>query len=101
MSKLIVLAAAALAFICSADASAQSTLPELARANPGEKIVRGIRSDIPPTSIEGLTAGATLIVDATLTKTKSYLSPDENYVRTDYQIVPSHVLAGQVPVSKK
>jgi hypothetical protein len=64
------------------------TIPEMAKAKPSMPITRGKLTDVEPSTLQELTAGATLVLDATLTAQKSYLSPDQQHVFTDYQLVP-------------
>jgi hypothetical protein len=73
------------------------TIPEQAKSNPSKSIERGILSDVEPATLEKLTAGATLVLEANVTGGTSYLSPDEQHVFTDYQLVPIRVLAGRLP----
>jgi hypothetical protein len=55
---------------------------------------------IPPLSIEQLTAGAELVVKGKLTGPKSYLTADENYILTDYILIPERIIAGRVSASQ-
>ncbi len=79
---------------------AQSTIPELARKRPANPIVRGRIGDVSPMTLQALTLGAELIVDATVTRQRSYLTSNEQHILTDYQVVPIRVLAGTIPVTR-
>jgi hypothetical protein len=84
--------------ICTA--SPAQTIPERVRANPTVPMTTGVLVDIRPLSIEQLTAGAELVVKGTLTRPKSYLTADENYILTDYLVIPERIIAGRVPASQ-
>lgn len=72
------------------------TIAESARARPGQPVVRGAHPDLEPVSPERLAVEADLIVEADLVRTRTYLTPDEQYVFTDYRIIPTRVIAGQM-----
>ena len=92
MVRLTILAVATL----STNLDAQQTIPELARTRPTNPIVRGRLSDVEPATLHELTSGAELVVDATLIKQKSYLTPDERHIFTDYELNPSRVFVGRL-----
>jgi hypothetical protein len=73
------------------------TIPEQAKSNPSKPIERFTLTDVEPATLERLTTGSTVVLDANVTGGNSYLSPDEQHVYTDYQIVPIRVLAGRLP----
>jgi hypothetical protein len=52
------------------------TIPELARQKPANPVVRGRLVDIWPATLEELTTSADLVLDATLTKLKSYFTSE-------------------------
>jgi hypothetical protein len=72
------------------------TIPELARQKPANPVVRGRLVDIWPATLEELTTSADLVLDATLTKLKSYFTQDEEEILTDYAIGPTRIFLGQV-----
>ena len=79
-----------------ANSSSQGTIPELARQNQGNPVVRGRLVDIPSSTLEELTRGAELVLDATLTTVKSYLTPDEKDILTDYEMAPNRIFLGEL-----
>lgn len=81
------------------DADAQ-TIREIARTRPTNPIVRGRMSDIEPATLQQLARGADLVLDATVVRLQSYLTPDEDNVLTDYQVVPTRVLLGRVTTAR-
>ena len=84
--------------LIATSATAQNTLPELASrgVNPVE---RGVFRDVVAPSLEDLSTGADVIVDARLIRAASYLSKNKMEVNTDYVIQPTRTLAsgGSVP----
>ena len=84
--------------ICTA--SPPQTIPERVRANPTAPMTTGVLVDIRPLSIEQLTAGAELVVKGKLTRQNSYPTADENYVLTDYLVIPERILGGRFPASQ-
>ena len=84
--------------ICTA--SPAQTIPERVRVNPTPPLTTGVLVDIRPLSIEQLTTGSELVVKGRLSRPKSYLTADDNYVLTDYLLVPERVIAGRVPASQ-
>lgn len=83
----------------ASDSSAQ-TIPELARARPTNPIVRGVLRDIQPVPIEVLAKEAQVILIGRLEISKTYLTPDEENVLTDFRIVPERIISGQVPLTR-
>lgn len=78
--------AVVLAALCSAPLSAQLTIPQ-ALTRAGESLWAGpSEPDGPPPSVEEIAARADLVVRGTLGQPRSYLSPDEMDVYTDYPI---------------
>jgi hypothetical protein len=82
------------ALATTAFASAQ-TIPELAKARPANPVVRGILQDIPASSIDELTKGAAIVAEGVISHERSYLTPDEQHIQTDFQIIPSRVIAAR------
>ena len=72
------------------------TIPELAKSNPSKPITQVQLQDFQPSTLEQLMSGAAVVLEATVTSGKSYLSPDEQHLFTDYQLVPIRVFAGRV-----
>jgi hypothetical protein len=103
-SRRIVTAAAAVLALTAATVIVRSavavphaqTIPEMAKSNPSQLITRAMLIDVEPSTLEELMSGAALVLEATVSDGKSYLSPDEQYVFTDYQLVPLRVFAGGV-----
>jgi hypothetical protein len=74
-----------------------ATLPELvARLRP-EPVVRNIIREFVPVSLSELSQKADVVVDAEVQAIKTYLSPDQCYLLTDYAVVPRASIAGTVP----
>jgi hypothetical protein len=70
-----------------------------ARRNPGVPLEQPAPpGDYRPKTIEELTKEADLVVLAKLSRLRSYLSASADRVLTDYSIVESRVIAGQLPV---
>src|SRR4051794_1344970 len=80
----------------SAGRASGQTIAEAARARPGQPVVRGVLREIQPVSADQLAREADLVIEGTLVKTRTYLTPDEQYVLTDFKIVPNRVIAGQL-----
>ena len=72
------------------------TIPEMAKSNPSQLITRAMLIDVEPSTLEELMSAAALVLEATVSDGQSYLSPDEQYVFTDYQLVPLRVFANRV-----
>jgi hypothetical protein len=87
------------ALATTAFASAQ-TIPELAKARPANPVVRGILQDIPALSIDELTKGAAIVAEGVISHERSYLTPDEQHIQTDFQIIPSRVIAARLQVAR-
>jgi len=90
----------AMGFTSICTPSPAQTIPERVRANPTPPLITGVLVDIRPLSIEQLTTGSELVVKGRLTRPKSYLTADENYVLTDYLLVPERVIVGRVPAGQ-
>jgi hypothetical protein len=86
--RLAVAAFASAALATNADAQ---TIPQLARSKPANPVVRGRLLEVFPTTLDQLMAGADWVVDARITKLKSYLTPNEEHILTDYEVVPYRV----------
>jgi len=56
--------------------------------------------DVPKSTMQDLVSGASVILDATLTRSRSYLTADQQDILTDYEIVPNSVLAGSLVASR-
>lgn len=57
-------------------------------------------TDVQPATLRELTESAELVLEATVSKLKSYLTPDEENILTDYQIVPVRVFVSRVPAGR-
>ena len=75
--------------------AAAQTIPELARSKPPNPVVRGVMGDTPALPLADLVRGADVAVQAKISLVKSYLTPNEMYILTEYQVAPELVLAGQ------
>jgi hypothetical protein len=84
---------------CS-DSYAQQTIPEAARAHQGGRIERGRVTDVERATVEDLAGGADLVLEGTVTKLKSYLTSDEQDILTDYQVLPTRALLGNVTAKR-
>jgi hypothetical protein len=81
--------------------AAWQTIPERARSKPTNPIVSGRLVDTPSVaSVEELAEGAKLIVIGTVTRTRSYLTADEEHILTDYRINSQEVLKGEAALSR-
>lgn len=76
--------------------SAQQTIQERARAMPTSDVVQSVHGDVPTPSLEQLVAGAAVVVEASVISATSYLSDDQTYILTDYDLLPARVLSGQL-----
>jgi hypothetical protein len=56
--------------------------------------------DVPKSTMQDLVSGASVILDATLTRSRSYLTADQQDILTDYEIAPNSVLAGSLVASR-
>ena len=88
--------------VTCAGAAAQD-LPEVARAHakrhPGEPmLLPASPGHYEPKTIEELTRAAEVVVQATLVRARSYVTPDADRVLTDYSIVAPKFLAGRASV---
>src|SRR5262245_24531678 len=71
---------------------------EQARKSPGVPLfLTSSPGDYLPKTIEDLTKESEVIVQATLSHMKSYLSADNDRVLTDYDINVEHIFAGGLP----
>jgi hypothetical protein len=75
------------------------SIPELAARN--EPVNREVTREFVPASLQEIASRAAVIVEATVRPMKTYLSPDECYVLTDYLITPRAMVAGAFPVASK
>jgi hypothetical protein len=73
---------------------------ERAKQNPGTPIVTGLLREVTPTPIEELAKGATLILEGRLSPIRSHLTPDQQYILTDYLILTNRVIAGRAVMSQ-
>lgn len=90
----------AFAFELSTIPAPSQTIPELAKSHPSNPVVRGRLIDVPKSTMQDLVSGATVILDATLTRSRSYLTANQEDILTDYEIVPNSVLAGSLTVGR-
>lgn len=90
----------AFAFELSTIPAPSQTIPELAKSHPSNPVVRGRLIDVPKSTMRDLVSGATVILDATLTRSRSYLTANQEDILTDYEIVPNSVLAGSLTVGR-
>jgi hypothetical protein len=77
------------------------TIPELARAKPASPVVRGALRDVTPASFDELMKGAELVVEAKLQLVGSFLNKNEDYIYTDYKILPIRIFSSAPSVSNK
>lgn len=85
---------------CAAAVSAPimgQTIPERVAAEPSEPLVIGSLVDVRPLSLEALARRADIIVEARVSRQRSYLSPDEKAVFSDFLVVPERAIGGRVP----
>lgn len=80
---------------------AAQTIPELVRARPNTPLVGGMVQDVRPVPLESLSELASVVVIGRLHSPRTYLTPDEMYVLTDYLIQPEQVVAGSFPVTQR
>jgi hypothetical protein len=90
----MVLAASTILSVASANGQ---TIPELARANPKNPVVRGVLNELSPQTLDQMAKRAQLIVVARLDRVGTKLSDNQQYILTDYRIVPAQILSGQLP----
>lgn len=86
--------------ILTAGVASGQTIPELARANPDTPVVRQMHQDVRPVSIETLLRDSPVVLIARVHFTRSYLTPDEHYILSDFVVRPEEVLAGVLPVTQ-
>ena len=97
-SKLpLLLVGIGLVLTVSGSVAAQS-LREQARQSGGKPVGSGLLRDICPKSLEDLTTESGVVLIATVSKGKSYLTPNEEHVYTDYTVSPRRVVAGSYPL---
>jgi hypothetical protein len=77
-------------------ASAQSpTIPEaVAAMRPGPYVTSRI-TEIAPPPFEAIVKSADLIVHGSLKKLRTYLSPDQRTLYTDFEVVPTNTIAAR------
>jgi hypothetical protein len=85
-------------FIMSRPLTGQ-TLSDQVRLNPGTPVNIGVERTFAPMTIEGLARGAHVVLQARLSKLKSYLMADDENVVTDYLLIGPQVIAGDLPVT--
>jgi len=86
--------------VASAGKAPAQTIPDIARTSPTKPIVRGLLVDIRTAPLETLAEEATLVVVGRLHQDRSYLTPNEMDILTDYRIQPDRILAGTLPVTR-
>jgi hypothetical protein len=77
-------------------AGQDATIFDRARANPTATVVSGVVGDVPTPPLEILVKEAPLVLEATLSAERSYLSKDQTYITTEYVINPTRTLSGQL-----
>ena len=84
----------------SATAVEGQTIPELVRANPDRPIVSSMTQHVRPVAFETLLRESPVVVIGRVHFTRSYLTPDELYILSDFAIYPEQLLAGTLPVAQ-
>ena len=75
----------------------QLTIPELIeRSRPDPVHVTRVREVVPP-NLEELVARSTIVVRGTVRILRTYLSPDQRTLLTDYEVVPQRFIAHSGP----
>jgi hypothetical protein len=64
---------------------------------PGSPVTIGVLGEPTPLSVEGLTNGSDLVLEARISWLKTYINVADTAVLTDYAIQPIRILAGTVP----
>jgi hypothetical protein len=82
----------------------QATIPERVRAKVADRtnepiMVVGTHRDFTAMPLEQLARESQLVLVATLQWKRSYLTPDERHIETDFRIVPNQIISGQFPAS--
>ena len=80
-------------------AAAPQTIRETARRNAPKAVYSPRISETVPVELESLTLGADIIVQATVRPLKSYLSPDERELFTDYLVTPTRIFSQRIPLT--
>jgi hypothetical protein len=86
--------------IFTATAVEAQTIPELVRANPDMTIVSGMTQHVRPVAFETLLQESPLVIIGRVHFARSYLTPDELYILSDFTIQLEQVLKGVVPVGQ-
>jgi hypothetical protein len=86
--------------ILMAGTASGQTIPELVRANPDRPVVRRMHQDVRPVPLETLLRDSPVVLIARVHFSRSYLTPDESYILSDFVIRPEQVLAGALPVTQ-
>jgi hypothetical protein len=89
--------------VLSVEAEQRPTIPQLIeKSRPGIPHWAGRIRELAPRPFEEAVGFSDLIVVASLTKLRTYLSPDETELYTDFQVVPTSTVAARaVPPSTK
>jgi hypothetical protein len=77
--------------------ASQDSLRERARVSDGKPVGNGVLFEIFRKSIEDLTNESDVVMVAMLSRGKSYLTPNEEHIHTDYMISDAQVIAGELP----
>ena len=88
--------------ILSSVGFAQTTITErirLAKEKPGTPVIVGTLGEPTTMNVEELAKQATLVLEATVTRIRTYINATDTAVVTDFAMTPLRVLAGQVPVT--
>jgi hypothetical protein len=82
------------------EAAAQATISERvsdASRKPGTPVVIGVLGEPIPLSIDELTNQSDLVVEARVSRLKTYVDEQDTAVLTDFALMPVRILAGTVP----
>lgn len=77
------------------------SIPELVAARSPQPVDREITRELTPMALREIVGGAEIIIEATVHRIKTYLSPDECYLLTDYAVTPRAMIAGTIPAASK
>jgi hypothetical protein len=82
-------------------AAQKPTIIDRARADPTATVVSGVVGDVPTPALDILVKEAPLVLEATLSAERSYLSNDQTYITTEYAINPTRILSGQLKTTSQ
>jgi hypothetical protein len=74
----------------------ERTIVERARDNPTASVVSGVVGDVATPPLETLAKEAPVVMEATLSAERSYLSENQTYITTEYVITPTRSFSGQL-----